>query len=293
MSMVARWDGLAELGSRSLNRRTAVPLAVWLTLNTVSVVVFVRWLTGAFTLQPSAAEICALATLLAALCTASHGFFRSATNNANHWLWGAGPAFLTLFPLLVTAATTASGQSIAAAWYVGTLVCVAAAVLLISETVFRRHGAELPTVASSSPQPKMSDVPVIHAPEVPEEEVLEEPEQPEVTITDEPASPDDDVTQWMSRKTDPDGGDWIEGITTAVFQPGEKQATVHLVFSPPFARIPELTCEAVDGPPARIKTAVFCHGARLEAKRRNDVGSAARLRIGFVARTAAAQVDAA
>ena len=69
--------------------------------------------------------------------------------------------------------------------------------------------------------------------------------------------------------------------------------TVHLVFSPPFARMPELTCEAVDGPPARIKAAVFCHGARLEAKRRNDVATTARLRIGFVARTAAAQVDAA
>jgi hypothetical protein len=83
----------------------------------------------------------------------------------------------------------------------------------------------------------------------------------DVTVSSE------EITQQLTRSTAADGTEEIAGWLRVAFAAGQRTASVHLAFCPPFARMPELSVEQIDGPTARIKTAqVLPYGARLDLK---------------------------
>ncbi len=97
------------------------------------------------------------------------------------------------------------------------------------------------------------------------------------------------VTQWLKRSLNLDG-ELMEGGVRVDFSEGQREATVHVSFCPPFQGIPVLTTEDLDGADLEIKvSAIYVFGARLNIRRPIDSVrrgipiSAARFRIGFVA----------
>jgi hypothetical protein len=88
-------------------------------------------------------------------------------------------------------------------------------------------------------------------------------------ITASLAEPEADgqVTQQLTRSRADDGSEVLAGWLRLAFEPGQRQATAHLAFCPPFAQVPELDVRQIEGPAARVKTGqVLPYGARLEVK---------------------------
>jgi hypothetical protein len=51
------------------------------------------------------------------------------------------------------------------------------------------------------------------------------------------------------------------------FTAGQRTGSIHVAFCPPFAAVPEVEVEQIDGPEARIKTAqLLPYGVRLDLK---------------------------
>jgi hypothetical protein len=92
----------------------------------------------------------------------------------------------------------------------------------------------------------------------------------------EPASierSDESTRQWMTRQSLPDGTDQIEGAIRVLFAAGQKLASVHVPFSPPFAATPQVECELDGTDPARWKLSVaYAYGMRIELKRESSDG---------------------
>jgi hypothetical protein len=75
------------------------------------------------------------------------------------------------------------------------------------------------------------------------------------------------VTQEFVRSRQPDGGERLAGWMRVPLSPGQRTATVHLAFCPPFVRTPKITVAQQEGPTARIKEAqLLPYGARLDLK---------------------------
>jgi hypothetical protein len=79
--------------------------------------------------------------------------------------------------------------------------------------------------------------------------------------------PEEEIVQQLTRSRGPDGRELLTGCLRLAFAPGQRTASAHLAFCPPFPRTPQLAVEQADGPAARIKTAqLFPYGARLDLK---------------------------
>lgn len=92
-------------------------------------------------------------------------------------------------------------------------------------------------------------------------------------VTDERS--DEATTQWMTRQALAEGGDQIEGAIRIAFAVGQRAASVHIPFSPPFAAVPQVECELDGGEPARWKVSVvYAYGMRVELKRESSDESA-------------------
>lgn len=82
-----------------------------------------------------------------------------------------------------------------------------------------------------------------------------------------PDMPGDDVLQQLTRRRAADGSEALVGWLRMPFAPGQRTASLHVAFCPPFAKTPQLMVEQLDGPSVRIKTAqVLPHGARFDLK---------------------------
>lgn len=82
---------------------------------------------------------------------------------------------------------------------------------------------------------------------------------------------EDSTTQWMTRQSLPDGADQIEGSIRVPFVAGQRAASVHVPFSPPFASVPQVECETDGDAPARWKLAVvYAYGMRVDLKRESS-----------------------
>ena len=82
---------------------------------------------------------------------------------------------------------------------------------------------------------------------------------------------DDSTTQWMTRQSLPDGAEQVEGSIRVFFAPGQRAASVHVPFSPPFAAVPQVECETVGDDPARWKlSVVYAYGMRVDLKRESS-----------------------
>ncbi len=92
------------------------------------------------------------------------------------------------------------------------------------------------------------------------------PTPPEIAF-DSSAIPPGDVLQQLTRSRSNDGVEQLAGWLRMPFSVGQRTASVHVAFCPPFSKTPDLSVEQLDGPTARIKTAqLLPHGARLDLK---------------------------
>ena len=91
------------------------------------------------------------------------------------------------------------------------------------------------------------------------------------------------TTQWMSRGTLGEG-ESAEGGCQAEFEAGQKQAMIHLPFSPAFVVAPELECEPLDDSDVTIKVAAKqAYGVRLEVTRKGDCELPVSVPVGWFA----------
>ncbi|MEX2288557.1 MAG: hypothetical protein WD648_15775 [Planctomycetaceae bacterium] len=100
--------------------------------------------------------------------------------------------------------------------------------------------------------------------------------------------------QQLTRTSSPQNGDVLQGSVTVRFEPGQRQANVHIPFVPPFSAIPTIECAALDGCDMRLKVGTLqTFGIRIEAKRSGDCELSEAAEIGFSAAVAASQANAA
>ena len=109
------------------------------------------------------------------------------------------------------------------------------------------------------------------------------PERP-VPLAGPPGDSDraDSLSQWLTRSPGEHGQESIEGVFHVSFDAGQKQATLHIPFSPPFASLPEVSCEVVNDCSARTKVgATYAYGTRIDVRRSSGVKLATVAEIGF------------
>ena len=110
----------------------------------------------------------------------------------------------------------------------------------------------------------------------------------ESPVTAEELPPD--VTQWLTR-SQTDDGEVIKGGFRVDFADGQRDATIHLSFCPPFAKVPQILAEDLDGQNLEVTIAAsFPFGARISVRRSlpsksgsTTNSSTGSCRIGFVA----------
>ncbi len=79
--------------------------------------------------------------------------------------------------------------------------------------------------------------------------------------------PSAEVTQQLTRGRTARGADVLSGWLRAPLEAGQRTASVHVAFCPPFSRAPHATVEQRDGPKARIKTVqLLPYGVRFDLK---------------------------
>ncbi len=77
----------------------------------------------------------------------------------------------------------------------------------------------------------------------------------------------EDVLQRFTRNRTSDGSDVLSGLLRVVLTAGQRTASVHVAFCPPFSRIPQIAVEQCEGEPARIKVGqLLPYGARFDLK---------------------------
>ena len=109
------------------------------------------------------------------------------------------------------------------------------------------------------PQPEQEPEPVAASPDEPPSQPLPPPAASAV--------PGQDVLQQLTRSQTAEGVEQLSGWLRTPFSVGQRTASVHVAFCPPFPKTPQLEVEQLDGPPSRIKTAqLLPHGTRLDLK---------------------------
>jgi len=259
-------DAPAGIADDVLPRRPAVDLRRWASRVTVavlgSVAVLVGWRRLAGALDEPLPPLPLLITggLLVAAAVGVRAAWRSAPGGGR--LQFDLPAELLCSVCLVTIAAAISLPR--DDWWVTVLFWAG---LLIEEAwawrpaVWRRPRRDF--AGSSVPPP---DPPRAASPEVAALE-LSIPSSPEPQPDSPDAMPADGVIQQFTRSRAADGSEQVSGWLRAAFLAGQRTASVHVAFCPPFAAVPELAVEQVDGPSVRVKTAqLLPQGARLDLK---------------------------
>jgi hypothetical protein len=75
------------------------------------------------------------------------------------------------------------------------------------------------------------------------------------------------ILQEFTRVRAADGHEAIHGTLIGEFGPGERHATLHIAFCPPFEHLPQVEVNVADDSDATVKlTQALCNGARLEVR---------------------------
>ncbi len=101
----------------------------------------------------------------------------------------------------------------------------------------------------------------------------------------ESVSPED-VVQQLTRSHAADGGEVLAGWLRVDLAAGQRSASLHVAFCPPFAQTPKLAVEQLGGPAARIKTVqLLPYGVRFDLKLDQPSAAAASVLLQFAARS--------
>jgi hypothetical protein len=75
------------------------------------------------------------------------------------------------------------------------------------------------------------------------------------------------VLQQLTRSVAADGSETLGGLLRLPLLPGQRAGSIHVAFCPPFACVPEVIVEQLEGSACRVKTAqLLPYGARLDLK---------------------------
>jgi hypothetical protein len=97
--------------------------------------------------------------------------------------------------------------------------------------------------------------------------------------------PNRDVTQQLVRSRATDGSEELAGWIRVGLTPGQRFASVHLAFCPPFPRTPELSVEQLEGPEGKLKTVqLLPYGTRFDLKLAHTLEEPATVLLRFSAR---------
>ncbi len=96
---------------------------------------------------------------------------------------------------------------------------------------------------------------------------FEAPSPIPIVSSDAEEVPADNVLQQLTRSQGADGSEQLAGWLRMPFGPGQRTASVHVAFCPPFERCPAIDVAQCDGPTTRVKTTqLLPYGARLDLK---------------------------
>jgi hypothetical protein len=113
------------------------------------------------------------------------------------------------------------------------------------------------------------------------------PAAPRLMMHEPPVAPVRRLRQETTRFIDAAGRDVIEGTTVAEFAPGQRQASLHLAFCPPFVRAPEIACGVASGAAAEVKVVqALAYAARFDVKLTSVAATALEVPVSFSARCA-------
>lgn len=254
------------VSAASLSRSAAVVLLGFLTA--AALVVVARRLAGALANPLEPAILFATGVLVATAAAAIRlgWFFTSAVSAVNPSPRRLDHAIMALTSLSVAA--LAAGLCVPDTPALGTfLLCT----LLGAE----ESGAWAWHIRRSMPSPAAGRLPIAPTRRVP------------LSLDADVAVPSEGITQQLTRSQAADGTEELSGWLRAMFAAGQRTASVHVGFCPPFAVTPELEVEQLDGPEARIKTAqLLPYGARLDLKLAATAEEPTNVLLQFSARTA-------
>ncbi|MEX0937581.1 MAG: hypothetical protein WDZ59_06950 [Pirellulales bacterium] len=92
------------------------------------------------------------------------------------------------------------------------------------------------------------------------------------------------VMQQVTRTRDAQGREALSGMLRCDLDPGQRSATLHVAFCPPFASVPRLESHQTDGPACRIKVGqLFAYGARLDVRLSQPASEAGSVSVYFSA----------
>lgn len=159
------------------------------------------------------------------------------------------------------AALLPSDSALARGWLVG-IASLSAVVLVLSSQTSTARPHDVPA-ADQLPTSDHPDVGIRTTQVTPSDLSVFDP------VANERSG--DSTTQWMTRQSQPDGVDQIEGAIRITFAAGQRAASVHVPFSPPFTAVPQIDCEAIGDDPVRWKVSVvYTYGMRVELKRESS-----------------------
>ena len=263
------------------NRQAAV--LIWSSLIVVAVLLLSRRVTGGIEGVSSAWPCIVVSLLMSLLSSAGWMLFRQRASveqslrsvqiaTAVAWL----PTCLSGMALLPSDSPFARG------WLVGLAALLAVGLVLTHTNPTRERGnaADTPSLThrvsgSERPTQAVDRTPTSDRPDVGVRTTTVPPSDLSVFDPVDEERTDEATTQWMTRQSLPDGVDQVEGAIRVPFTSGQKAASIHIPFSPPFAAVPKVECEIVGDEPARWKlSVVYAYGMRVDLKRESSDGAA-------------------
>ncbi len=239
-------------------------IGIWSGLTIIAVVVLSRKLNGAFEQQPHDLAACLIAFFAMTLGVIANILFqltkRTATNPASSIVAGV----ITLVPPIVLGvALLSSHSSNTAVTFLVTLFVLASAVVVVAgeKSIQMRPPTQMGTIRLLSHESDVAS--------------LGQTTSPEVSL-------DETVSQWMTRKALSTGDDRLEGAIKVHLDARQRQANIHIPFSPPFSIPPQIDCDVLNDCPVRLKVrAVHPFGARIELRRSAATQTEETVEVGF------------
>ena len=232
----------------------------------VSLLLLTRRSTGALVKPLEAPVLLTAAVALAGIAASLRFVWRRIAANQHGVLGGGLVAWIPALALLLLGGALSLPQSSTYAligfWAI--LIVEEIASLLIGPRwlghLDRRGGAR---AAEPPAQPPDAEADGLSA----TAELERPPERPE-EVTPDYLPPE--VSQQITRCRDGDGSDVLYGMLRGQLEPGQRSLSFHVAFCPPFDRVPDLSDEQVEGPPAAVKQGqVLPYGARLDLRLRS------------------------
>ena len=295
-------SSMTSLGTKDW--RLPLATAIWSGLIVIAVVLASRKLAGALSDPVSALAACVVTTAAVGLSLLAHLLFAWAGSVDRRGMSRQITAgVVTLVPPFAVGTVLLPGPSMLAVSYLTALFLFTSTfVLLLDDSLFRSVSIR-PTSATDRRELKKTPFePAGHAqdaimPSAIDQALSDSVVLPAMQDADElPFAEDSNrsVSQWMTRSVTDEGQECIEGAVQVHFDPGQKQAMIHLPFCPPLLEQPAVECEVLSDAEVRFKIgAVHPYGARIEARRTGPIENAETVEVGFSAIAAAAQEDAA